>query len=100
EVVIGWISAGSVAEKRLFIHASAKPAAWDYYDTCGRHEVHIRDVRSWLARDYLLVIRYYYPLAPVPKPWKVGDTIFVIGPRKCFDCTLRGSNIKPAYWPN
>lgn len=105
EQVIGWISAGTVSEKRIFISSADKSVKWAYRETCEPiMTIHQDSIRTYLAKDFLIYRRDYFPYPPppyiVPEPWKYGDTIFTIAPKLCIDCTLKGSNIKPSYWPN
>lgn len=101
ELVIGWISAGSVSEKRIFIKRSARPAGWGYQDTCEPPLLmHADTVLNYLQRGYLIGYRNIWSVSPVPRPWKLGDTSYTVAPKECVDCRLRGSNIKPSYWPD
>ncbi|MFD2162714.1 DUF4249 domain-containing protein [Paradesertivirga mongoliensis] len=91
EQVIGWISAGTVSEKRIFIHKEDKPATWVYREACEPVlTVSSDSVSFYTQMDFLIQ----------SKIWKDGDTSIIIGPKACLDCTTRGSNVKPSFWPN
>lgn len=105
ELVVGWISAGTITEKRIFIKSSERPRGWGYRELCEPvMTIHTDSILLYLAKDFLINRREYFPPPPplydVPPPWKYGDTIYTIAPKRCVDCTLRGSNVKPPYWPN
>lgn len=100
ETVIGWVSAGTISDKRIFIKSSDKPASWQYDDYCGPvREMHTDTVRNYL-KENLILFRDVWLVPPVPKPWKLGDTSYAVAPIRCADCRLRGSNVKPSYWPD
>lgn len=94
EKVIGWISAGRITEKRLFISARSKPraAGWVYPETCTSRSI---------PRDSLF---FYIPgndiIDELRDPFTSNLVGYTISTAPCIDCTLRGSNIKPSYWPN
>lgn len=100
EPVIGWISAGTVSEKRIFIKLSDMPSGWGYTEQCEPVlQMHTDTVRIYLKKDFLITYRDIWAVPPPPPPWKLGDTSYTLVPRSCADCRLRGSNIKPSYWP-
>ncbi|RKD13313.1 hypothetical protein BCY91_10930 [Pelobium manganitolerans] len=94
EQVLGWISAGSMTKKRLFITDKDKPI--------GRNWLYIRDCQAFnITKDSL----DYYMNGNNGIVDNIGDRWlniigYVIGDNNCIDCRLRGSNIKPDYWPN
>jgi hypothetical protein len=92
EQVLGFINISPVQSKRIFISNDQLPG-WSYSQDCYRIEV-INDPDS---------IRYYgignMPTYPA-KLGIFGDIIsFYVSSAECVDCRLRGSSIKPVFWP-
>ncbi len=88
EPVIGFISAGTFTQTRIFRDIYSLPG--DYYldykynppyddNKCGVVQV--------LPPDYNVFINQLVPLSP-----GAGSSA------ECADCTLRGSNVKPSFW--
>ncbi len=89
EVVIGFIEVTNVTEKRVFISKDQLPD-WNYDSRC-EEEVYVPPYR-----DSLLAYIHY----PGRLPTKFGMEGFVFAAKKeCVDCTLKGSNTKPSFWP-
>lgn len=92
EPVIGYITVTTEAEKRIFIQrAEVDNPAWGYSYPCEDIEVanHPDSLRKYFPFNYL-------PYAEHREgPAVVG--YYSSGPY-CVDCTLRGSNVRPAYW--
>jgi hypothetical protein len=90
EPVIGYLIAGSVSEKRIFIDNSNLPR-WttiSFYDTSGcRTDTVTLDYNKFKA-DYGGNPPEYYPTS---RPDFAAPDI-------CVDCTVRGTNIEPAFW--
>jgi len=93
EEVIGWISAGTITQKRFFISKADKPAgrAWKYDQGCDRFWSTPDSVRVWSSAGYLIISQ---------ESDAQGRTGFSMSFATCVDCRTRGSNIKPSYWPN
>jgi len=105
EPVLGYISAGRVQQKRIFISNTQLPLLWgsdDFYKPCymeppgSQHnpqdEVEITkvDYSEFYYGSYIPTgIAYISP---------TGDTTFTGAHRECTDCTLRGFNKKPYFW--
>ncbi|WP_207429776.1 DUF4249 domain-containing protein [Pedobacter sp. SYSU D00535] len=91
EVVIGYISAGSISQKRIFITRNDKPSGveWTYNQGC-RQENTARDSAAHFANGNLF-IEEFMDL----RGFRVS-----FAEAHCIDCRLRGSNVKPAFWPN
>jgi hypothetical protein len=87
ELVVGYISAGDVTEKRIFINTS-EVHPWGYDMGCIEIEEDSIDVSSLGKSIY-------------PSNYRDnGYTLFMVAAnRECIDCTFRGSNIKPTFWP-
>jgi len=92
EPVIGYFNICPVQEKRIFISTADVPA-WNYSSGCNAIEVqNISD--SIIAKASML------QPSVVSKPSPTGGiATFYAAAAECIDCTLRGSNIKPAFWP-
>lgn len=92
-LVIGYIGAGSVNEKRLFITAdevpfekSVDPFECPEVDTVVFSRVSVFNNPNFYPTDLLFSEN---------SPNAIG---YGGAPRQCVDCTLRGVNIKPNFW--
>lgn len=94
EIVIGFISAGTVQRKRIFIDAGEIPQRFRYraqqacpVDTIG-------------PKDYSF--RFFsgsqIPIDGLTSPSVPGIIAYTTASTGCIDCRLRGTNIKPAFW--
>jgi hypothetical protein len=95
EPVLGFVSAGAVAEKRIFIRPQQLADHWTFvneYGSCLPDTIPVNDVSRYFAGNTQI------PLTEVLNPMGglVGYTYSGIS---CVDCRLRGTNIKPDYWP-
>lgn len=92
EQVIGWISAGTVSQKRIFISYKDKPASgydWVYLQRCETVISSQDSLLYYLGGNNLLIDEQIN-----------GPNIkYLLGSKECIDCRLRGSNIRPDYWP-
>lgn len=94
ETVIGYLSATTMETKRIFIDSRDLPRDWRlYFPTCEIDTVMIAsgEVHERFTGGYLLPVDEIYGTGPGP----IGYTY---GTRACVDCTVQGSNVKPAYW--
>jgi hypothetical protein len=106
EPVIGYLSAGSVSQRRIYIDNRNIPGtvtkipvstdgcsieAFYYKDMEG-----INDIPLWIysGKQYLLGT-----IPPSPMPGQVIKG-YTATDRFCADCTLRGTNVQPAFWTN
>ena len=87
ELVIGFISAGTTSTQRIFItHADVSP--WVVPSGC--YEVLVPD-------DSVQI--YFGDWGYVPEYQIFNPTRYVSSTPLCIDCRLRGSNVKPPFWP-
>ena len=103
EQVIGYITAGSIAQKRFYINYSELPSNSQYitskpFDNCKldtflffnpvtkQNEVDLNIYKG----DAIPVLPFGLPGQP-PKGYSASGGI-------CVDCTLRGTNVRPAFW--
>lgn len=92
ELVIGYIDATSEQSKRIFIR---KDQVHDWKYTPGCSYITIDNKRDSIQK-------YGTGLIPVvPEMLGPFNSIitFTAAIPYCVDCTLRGSNVKPSYWP-
>jgi hypothetical protein len=95
EPVLGFVSACSVTEKRLFIKAQDLAKGWRFvneYGNCPQDTIPPALVHKTFSD---LVIPLQELLSP--RGTVIGYTFSAVS---CVDCRQRGSNEKPAYWPN
>jgi hypothetical protein len=89
EIVIGYITASSVTEKRIFIDAAQVPG-WGYTYSCTSVEV---------ANDPDSFKRYYPMLMPYDAHTQGLSIVgYYSSDPSCVDCTMRGVNRKPSFW--
>ena len=92
EPVIGYIDVCNVQEKRIFINRNQVPD-WNYYQGCN--EIRITNNSDSIQIHGL----YLLPTYPETNPMTGAIISFFAAPPECVDCRLRGSNIKPSFWP-
>lgn len=99
DVVIGYISVGSVATKRIFIRNDQLPVEWlpAYPYDCGLDSAwysHPRtgynDVLNFLVPELEIPVSSY---GHGPKP-----DGYTASSRECVDCTIRGTTTPPDFW--
>jgi len=112
EPVIGYVSIGSTASQRIFITTQQLPAYGppneDYPPNCEAvsylynyyapgSTIPVNQVDEYINYDKGGSTAPLIPIAPIAQP---GGPIlgFTAAPAICVDCTLRGTNIQPAYW--
>ena len=90
EIVIGFVEVSQEKEKRLFISNSEVPG-WNFRQDCQTLIV-LNDPDS--------IQKYAAGLPTVPYQAGLGIISFYDSPDpNCVDCTLRGSNVRPSFWP-
>src|SRR5436190_4445810 len=89
ELVIGFVEASEEQEKERFIRNSELPMIWLSQMPCGEFEV-----------------KNVPPLDTAVMPTRIGTygmynsiASFYVTDRYCINCTLRGTNKRPAFWP-
>jgi hypothetical protein len=91
EQVIGFISAGTVQQQRIFIAENQLPY-WEYLVTCGALNITVPNIPDSL--EFYFHYGVYTPIGPDFGNYTANLTA-------CLDCTsLGGSNQKPSFWPN
>jgi Domain of unknown function (DUF4249) len=92
EPVIGYIDVCNIQEKRIFISRNQVPD-WNYYQGCNEIKITNNSDSIQVHGLYLL------PTYPETNPMTGAILSFYAAPPECVDCRLRGSNIKPSFWP-
>jgi hypothetical protein len=105
EPVIGFITAGSASQLRLYINKSDLPADADYlvntpFQQCFLDTLYFVDPKT---KQNMVDIRIFngnaIPISPIGLPGQPPLGYTASG-GICVDCTLRGSNKPPPFWTN
>ena len=100
EQVMGWISAGRMVQKRLFIKDSDKPSInsdWVYVQPCEGVVIPKDSLINYLRANKVIVNEQTWVAPGTLEPILYRYTMSTAA---CIDCRLKGSNIKPSFWPN
>ncbi|MDP4283774.1 MAG: DUF4249 domain-containing protein [Bacteroidota bacterium] len=93
ETVVGYIGAGNSFATRIFISNVSMPTNWNIYPDCPLITVpNNKDSLLYYFND-----GGYDPVAIFHL--SSGDINYSASYGQCVDCTTRGSNIKPDFWP-
>jgi hypothetical protein len=91
EPVVGYVSAGTVKEQRIFVYNYQLPN-WGYHLICAAI-----DIPNNL--DTLRSFGNYMPMTPTEVAANEAVVRLNVADPICVDCTLRGSSDKPSFWP-
>jgi len=102
EPVLGYISAGSVQTKRVFISNADLPTEWRVkypYEGCRMDSTFFDSPDTHFNQ----VLDFLVPLPPAALAlFKIkkngGDAGFMRSTIECADCTIRGTTTKPDFW--
>ncbi|MEP7229264.1 MAG: DUF4249 domain-containing protein [Ginsengibacter sp.] len=93
EIVVGYIDISEEKIKRIFINNSELPG-WGYSQGC---------VQTILDNQPDSILKYGVGLSPmVPTalgPFGVIVKFSATPDQNCIDCTLKGTNMRPSFWP-
>ena len=92
EPVIGFFNICNVEQKRFWIRASDVPG-WGYSPDCP--ETNVPNISDSVSA----VMSYQAPVYPTDFGMKNEILRFIAVPLECADCTLKGTNVKPSFWP-
>jgi len=92
EIVIGYVEVSQEQQQRLFINNRQLPD-WNYSSGCDPQVELVNNNDSLNIKAGNLL--------PTEPNKTFGNTIITIlaGQPSCVDCTLRGTNVKPPFWP-
>jgi len=107
EVVIGYISAGTTTNQRIFITKKTQlPSSWftiPLYPICDADSVDCCKTPlsscafiNYLCLGYQGPLTQLIPINPIVHGTQQVGTL--AAPPICVDCTLRGSSNRPSYW--
>lgn len=88
DIVVGYISAGSSYQTRQFFRVR-----WNFFEDCS-DIVYVPNNADSI--DAYLNRGGYWPIG---KQDEATGVVWPSAKNSCVDCTERGTNIKPAYWP-
>jgi hypothetical protein len=101
EPVIGYISVGSVKQKRIFIDSGQLPLSWvpTYPYVCTQDSM-------WFCKLPSCINEVAQDLIPNPGAYQPTQQFYINGALEgylasspeCTDCTLRGTQQTPAFW--
>jgi len=96
EPVFGYVSAGTLQQKRITVFYTSWPQGWGQdksaYNNCLEDSILFKDEAIFQGANPNQI--------PLDKLFDKGYQVGWWGSsRNCADCTLRGTNIKPSFWP-
>lgn len=89
EPVIGYIGIANRQEKRIWISRLQVPD-WRYFMDCYTYNVPIDS-----ADEYSNLM----PVTPIEYDQQGNISVYLGVSPVCVDCTIRGTNVKPTFWP-
>jgi len=95
EPVVGFISATTMQQKRVFVDRLDFPKEWrTFIPTCYSDTLYLKDasIHQYFADGHNIPITEIYAKN---SPVIIG---YSYASKPCLDCTTRGSNVKPAFW--
>ena len=108
ETALGFVSAHSMTEKRLFIARNELPKTWTAvsgYESCvppDTVDLYPKNIFKPPTPAEIMETAFgnprYVPIASF-EGTLTGATGFYAKSRDCVDCRTRGSGVKPSYWP-
>ncbi len=93
ETVIGYAGAGNSVEQRIFISNDDLPQGWNESPNCPTKDVlnNPDSLKTYFGSGgFAPISAIEIAGAPVAFPSSIIE---------CVDCTVRGTNMKPAFWP-
>lgn len=101
--VIGYITAGTVQQKRVYINNEQLPMTWEptYPYDCEQDSALFMDPRTLPAGQNTVL-----PLIPLPNAYVPTEPItkmnavigYLYSDHSCADCSIRGSTTPPGFW--
>ena len=105
ELVVGYVGASSMTEKRLFIDRSEFPASAAFL-TGYENQCQVPDtvyLPTWYTpiRPLSLAVGFTQEYLPLHQSFDSRGILegYTRSMALCADCRLRGTNVKPSFWP-
>ncbi len=102
EIVIGYISAGTYQQKRIFVPRDRLPAEWEtrYPYDCTLDSVYVKEPSTGRPTELIFFIeqKLLIPIIEFNKPHFPDLNGHLGATRQCGDCTIRGKNKPPSFW--
>ncbi|HVV53792.1 MAG TPA: DUF4249 domain-containing protein [Mucilaginibacter sp.] len=104
EHVLGYITAGSTSESRIYIDSRNLPPLMTdnpyagcrldtlLYDRKLKDSTYVKEVQQYIYSGYKIAVD------PFGKPGSSVVLGYTASDPDCVDCTLRGTNVKPSFW--
>jgi len=92
EIVIGYISAGTTQQQRIFINNNEMPSDWNSPPPCYIDSVPKDSIVYYLGGSLGL-----FPIDTIMNP--ISRFAYTSSFINCIDCTIYGTTVKPAFWP-
>lgn len=93
ENVIGYVTAGSIQQKRIFIRNADLPAGWNLLPYCDEKRVTLDSLEFYFGSGALI------PYSEDP-PGAARPSAYFGASAPCVDCTREGGTlVKPSFWP-
>ncbi len=104
ELVVGYVGASSLSEKRLFIDHTEFPAGTNfltgYEGLCEQPDtVYVSNLATGFTSAYLPLQKAFYTSPPYPPIFNGQLMGYSRSLALCADCRLRGTTVKPSFWP-
>jgi len=103
EQVIGYVTAGTFTQQRVYINRYDLPGTLQYltslpYDNCMVDSLYFSDPRS--QQNTVDANLYHGDAIPLWAIQLPGGPLlgYAVSGGICADCTLRGTNVRPAFW--
>jgi hypothetical protein len=95
ELVMGFVGAYSVTEKRIFIRYTDLPSTWTFasgYDKCPKPDI----IEPSMAGNVFQSANYL----PIETIYNDNGSVraYTGLAAECVDCRLKGSNVQPVFW--
>jgi len=106
EQVIGYITAGSVAEVRIYVNGRDLPPNANWIPTLPQFDCDFESTVYTPSPQYPYSVKDYLytgiliPIQPLQQPGAAHPYGYTGATPICVDCTLRGQSKPPAFWKN
>jgi len=96
-IVIGYVTAGTYQQKRIFVDNSQLPQVWRpiYPYDCEA------DTAKYGNAAYFTLLQKNSPYIAIDYASNASGVVgFLYSDRQCADCSIRGTTVQPSFWIN